>query len=119
MKSGCNFVIAVSVTAHLEHEFARNRPDTPTRKMKSPSALKTMLRSYLVQTVNMNSVGVQPADVVIEPEVSSVEIGDFAKTRDLSAIGEQTALNAIPKIKALLTQMDGLLFPTNSGDDAN
>jgi NTE family protein len=119
VKSGCNFVIAVSVTAHLKHEFARNRPDTPTSKMKPPSALKTMLRSYLVQSVNMNSVGVGPADVVIEPDVSGFEIGDFAKTRELSAIGEQTALKAIPKIKSLLAQMDGQLFPTNSSDDTN
>jgi predicted acylesterase/phospholipase RssA len=34
---GCNFVIAVSVTAKMEHEFARNRPDTPSEKMRSPS----------------------------------------------------------------------------------
>jgi predicted acylesterase/phospholipase RssA len=29
VRSGCNFVIAVSVTARLEPEFAHNRPDTP------------------------------------------------------------------------------------------
>ena len=28
-RKGCNFVIAVSVTAKMELEFANNRPDTP------------------------------------------------------------------------------------------
>lgn len=31
---GCNFVIAVSVTAKMEYEFARNRPDTPLERMR-------------------------------------------------------------------------------------
>ena len=34
---GCNFVIAVSVTARLESEFARNRPDTPMLSWSSDS----------------------------------------------------------------------------------
>ena len=111
VRNGCNFVIAVSVTAHLESEFAKNRLDTPTSKMRSPSTLQTMLRSYLVQSVNMNSVGVQPADVVIEPDVTTVEIADFEKTKELAAIGEQAAIEAMPKIKSGLRQLDAQLFP--------
>ena len=111
LRDGCNFVIAASVTAHLQHEFAENRPDTPTQKMRSPSTLQTMMRSYLVQSVNMNSVGIHPADVVIEPDVTSVNISDFGLTRELAALGEQAALGQISKIKSLLAQLDGQLFP--------
>lgn len=71
-----------------------------------------MLRSYLVQSVNMNSVGIQPADVVIEPHVTSIEISDFAKTRELVASGEEAAMRSIPRINSLLAQLDDQLFPS-------
>ncbi|MEK6248783.1 MAG: patatin-like phospholipase family protein, partial [Planctomycetales bacterium] len=110
VSGGCNFVIAVSVTAKMEHEFASNHPDTPDAKMRSPSTLQTALRSFLVQSVNMNSVGVQPADVVIEPDVTGFELSEFSRTDEISAIGETTAKLAIPKIGELLRQFDKKLF---------
>ncbi len=113
VRRGCNFVIAVSVTAHMAAEFASNRPDTPTDQMKTPSALQTILRSYLVQSVNMNSVGIQPADVVIEPNVSDVELSDFSRTKELAETGKRAAQEAIPKIKSLLAQLDPQLFPNH------
>ncbi|MCH2180937.1 MAG: patatin-like phospholipase family protein [Mariniblastus sp.] len=109
---GCNFVIAVSVTTRMQHEFAQNRPDTPTAKMKRASTLQTVLRSYLVQSVNMNSIGVQPADIVIEPDVSDFQLTEFAKTDQLSAVGEETALNSIQQIKEMLSHLDDRLYPS-------
>jgi predicted acylesterase/phospholipase RssA len=113
VRSGCNFVIAVSVTARLEPEFARNRPDTPTSKMASASILQTILRSYVVQSVNMHSFGVQPADVVIEPDATGVDLSEFSRTRELATIGEEAVLEVMPKIKSLLAQLDGQLFPSD------
>ena len=111
VSKGCNFVIAVSVTAKMEHEFGRNRPDTPTKHMKSPSVLQTILRSYLVQSSNMNSFGVDPADVVIEPDVTQFDLAEFSRTDELAVIGEAAALEAIPKINELLAGLDDRLFP--------
>ncbi len=108
---GCNFVIAVSVTAKMEMEFARNRPDTPVDNMKSPSTLQTILRTYLVQSASVNALGVQPADIVIEPDVTQFKLTDFVKTDKLSAVGESTTLAEIPKIKGLLLKLDPQLFP--------
>jgi predicted acylesterase/phospholipase RssA/CRP-like cAMP-binding protein len=110
VSSGCNFVIAVSVTAKMEHEFARNRPDTPAGEMRSPSTLQTVLRSFLVQSVNMNSIGVHPADVVVEPDVTGFDLSEFSRTDEIAAVGEATAKLAIPKIKELLQQLDAKLF---------
>jgi NTE family protein len=107
---GCNFVIAVSVTAKMEQQFAKNRPDTPTAKMKSASTLQTILRSYLVQSKNMNSVGVQPADVVIEPDVTEFELTEFNRTDELAAAGEKATLEVVPKIKKALAQLDHQMF---------
>jgi len=111
VKAGCNFVIAVSVTARLEQEFVKNRPETPTAEMSTASILQTILRSYVVQSVNMHSFGVQPADVVIEPDATGIDLSEFSRTRELATIGEAATLEAIPKIKTLLNQLDNRLFP--------
>lgn len=110
---GCNFVIAVSVTSQMKHEFASNHPDTPTSQMKKASSFQTILRTYLVQNVNMNSVGVQPADFVIEPDVSEFELTEFMRADEMAAIGETTALESILELKKLLAKIDRQLF----GDD--
>ena len=102
VSKGCNFVIAVSVTAKMDREFARNRPDTPISKMRSASTIQTILRSFLVQSTSVNAIGVQPADFVIEPDVSGFELTEFSRTDELAAIGEQATRNAIPQIKQLL-----------------
>ncbi len=113
VERGCNFVIAVSVTAKMEQVFARNRPDTPTSKMRRASTLQTILRSYLVQNKNMNSVGVQPADVVIEPDVTQFELTEFSRTDELAAEGEKATLEAVPRIKETLSQLDHKMFSPN------
>jgi predicted acylesterase/phospholipase RssA len=96
----------------MQHEFAKNRPGTPTSKMKRASTLQTVLRSYLVQSVNMNSIGVQPADMVIEPDVSEFQLTEFTKTDQLSAVGEATTLEVVQKIKGMLSQLDSQLYPS-------
>ncbi len=113
VSKGCNFVIAVSVTAKMEQEFAGNHPDTPTSKMKSASTLQTIMRTYLVQSVNMHSVGVEPADFVIEPDVTDFDSTEFMRADEMAAIGEKTTLDSIPQIKHLLAQVDNQLFASN------
>ena len=114
---GCNFVIAVSVTSQIKQEFARNQPETPTEKMRRASALNTIMRTYLVQNVNMNSVGVQPADLVIHPDVTEFDITEFTRAGEMAEIGKQTALQALPQIKRLLAQVDDRLFAENQASD--
>jgi len=111
--NGCNFVIAVSVTASMEQEFAKNRPDTPTSQMKPASAIKTILRTYVVQNVNMNSVGVAPADFVIQPDVTQFDITEFTRADEMAAIGKQTALESMPRLKELLAHYDKQLFASD------
>ncbi len=108
--SGCNIVIAVSVTAGVEKEFASNRPDTPTEKMKNASSLKTILRTYIVQNVNMNSVGVAPADLVIQPDVTAFDITEFTRADEMAVIGEQATLKSLPRLRSLLSRIDDKLY---------
>jgi predicted acylesterase/phospholipase RssA len=59
----------------------------------------------------MNAVGVQPADFVIEPDVTQFDLAAFERTDEMAAVGEQTTLQAIAGIKQLLSKLDNKLFP--------
>lgn len=107
---GCTFVIAVSVTAKMEKEFARNHPDTPAENMRSASTIQTVLRSLLVQSTSVNAIGVEPADLVIEPDLSGFELTEFTRADEMAVIGEQTTEESIPEIKRLLNRLDNQLF---------
>ncbi len=109
---GCNFVIASSVTANLEREFVGIRAGRSDQNYQSPSFLKVIMRGHLVQSFNMNAVGVQPADVVIEPDVTAFDLSEFERTDELAVVGEHTAVEAIAEIKRLLSKLDPELFPT-------
>ncbi|MHC1764540.1 MAG: patatin-like phospholipase family protein [Verrucomicrobiia bacterium] len=110
---GCNFIIAVSVTAKIERHFGGNHPNTPTARMRAPSTLKTLLRSLQVQNHSLNAIGVRAAEVTIEPDVTGFDLAEFMRAQELAAVGEQAALVQIPQIKQLLTRLDPELFPTN------
>lgn len=66
---GCNFVIASTVTAKLEKDFLGIR-SKKTRRARLFSSLQVMMRQNMIQSHSMNSVGVQPADFVIAPDVT-------------------------------------------------
>ena len=58
----------------------------------------------------MNSIGVQPADVVIEPDVTRFGMTEFSRSDELAAAGKSAALKEIPKIGDLLRRVDAELF---------
>jgi predicted acylesterase/phospholipase RssA len=107
---GCNFVIAVSVTSKLEARFCDISADGRTPSRTKPGMMPTIVRSLLVQNYNLNAFGVQPADLVIEPDVSSIDPAEFHRAKELAAIGEAAALEQVPKIRRLLNRLDPQLF---------
>ncbi len=110
ISQGCNLVIAVSVTTKIVTQFGANKPETPTLSMRIPSSLQTMLRTLEVQNVSLNAIGVQPAEVVIAPDVADFDLSEFMRAKELFALGEQAALVQIPKIQQLLARLDPVLF---------
>ena len=75
---GCNFVIAASVSAKLETRFCDISAEKPSPFGRRPGIMPTIMRSLLVQNYNLNAFGVQPADVVIEPDVTSIDPSQFS-----------------------------------------
>lgn len=95
----------------MESTFAQNRADTPLSEMHTPSTVQTLLRSHLVQSHHLHSIGVNPADVMIEPDVTAFEMSDFTRTAELAVVGERSVQAALPRIRKLLHKFDGALFP--------
>jgi predicted acylesterase/phospholipase RssA/CRP-like cAMP-binding protein len=108
---GCNFVIAVSVTAKMEKEFCAITPDTRAPAGRKPSAVQTILRSLLVQNHSLNAQGVRPADVVIETDVCGFDLTAFTRAEEMAAIGRAAGLDALPRIRQLLARLDPHVFP--------
>jgi predicted acylesterase/phospholipase RssA/CRP-like cAMP-binding protein len=108
---GCNFVIAASVSGKMETEFCHIKSESPAPPRKKPGILPTLLRSWLVQHNNLHSLGVQPADVVIDTDATRFDLAEFSRAKELAAAGAAAALEQVPKIQRLLHRLDPRLFP--------
>ena len=48
------------------------------------STIQVIMRQNMIQGFNMNSVGVQPADFVIAPDVTSFDISEFTRADEMA-----------------------------------
>jgi predicted acylesterase/phospholipase RssA len=107
---GCNFVIASTVTAKLEKEFEEIRSRLSGNFF---STLQVIMRQTIVQDYKMNSVGVQPADFVIAPDVTSFDISEFTRVDEMALIGEMTTNANGAKLGKMLSRLDSRLFESS------
>ena len=105
-EKGCNFVIAVDVLAKIEAQFGKIRPDTPAEQAKAPNVMQTILRTYAVQSHNMNAVGIQPADIRVEPNVCEFGMAEFTRAAEMAQVGEKALEHYLPRIQTLLTSLE-------------
>jgi NTE family protein len=104
---GCNFVIASTVTAKLEKDFEGISSRFTGRFL---STIQVIMRQTMVQDYNMNSVGVQPADFVVAPDVTSFDISEFTRVEEMARIGEATTDASVAKLRKMLSRLDAKLF---------
>lgn len=107
--AGCNFVIAVSVTAKMERVFGAITPGAAASSRR-PGVIQTLLRSLLVQNHSLNAFGVQPADVMIAPDVTGFDLAAFTRAGEMAVIGAAAAAEQVPRIRQLLARLDPQLF---------
>jgi predicted acylesterase/phospholipase RssA/CRP-like cAMP-binding protein len=110
---GCNFVIASTVTAKLEKEFMGLPQKEQSRGRSFFTTVQVILRQTMIQGYNMNAVGVQPADFVIAPDVTSFDISEFTRADEMAAIGEATTNAAIAPLCKMLNKLDPQLFSSS------
>jgi NTE family protein len=110
---GCNFVIASSVTANLEKDFVGIRSRGPSISRRFFSTIQVIMRQNMIQGFNMNSVGVEPADFVLAPDVTSFDISEFTRADEMALIGETTTNATIEKLRTMLSKLDPKLFESS------
>ena len=108
---GCNFVIASTVTAQLEKDFEGISSRFTGR---FSSTIQVIMRQTMVQGYKMNSVGVQPADFVLAPDVTSFDISEFTRVEEMARIGEATTDASVAKLRQMLSRLDVKLFGTGA-----
>jgi predicted acylesterase/phospholipase RssA len=107
---GCNFVIASTVTAKLEKDFMGIRSKKSSGVGKMASTIQVILRQAMIQSYSMNAIGVEPADFVIAPDVTSFDISQFTRADEMAVIGEKMTAETAHQLKAMLSKLDPKLF---------
>ena len=114
---GCNFVIASTVTAKLEKDFAGLRSQDSSLRAETVSSIKVIMRQHMIQGRKMNAVGIQPADFVIAPDVTSFDLSEFARADEMARIGEATTKATVGNLRKMLNKLDSKLFELSATKD--
>jgi NTE family protein len=109
-EGGADFVVGVDVSSHVRNEFAGNRPDMPTVKMRNASALDTLFRIFESLAHNIGKMRNRAVDFWIKPDTSHFGLAEFHRTTEIAAVGEAAAVGAIAELKQRLAELEKRLL---------
>jgi predicted acylesterase/phospholipase RssA/CRP-like cAMP-binding protein len=109
-ESGVDFVVGVDVSSRVRNEFAGNRPDMPTVKMRDASALDTLFRIFETQAHNIGKLRNRAVDFWIKPDTSQFGLAEFHRTKEIAAVGEAAALDSISELRGRLVELEKRLL---------
>ncbi len=109
-ESGADFVVGVDVSSHVRPEFAGNRPDMPTGKMRDASALDTLFRIFESQAHDIGKLRNRAVDFWIKPDISGFGLAEFHRTAEIAAVGEAAAHATIAELKQRLVELESRLL---------
>ena len=89
---GADVVIAVDISSGVE----RTQPE---------GTIETILQAINIMYSKLGSIQASQADVVIRPKVSHIGSADFSKKHEAILEGEKAAIEALPQIMNIITQL--------------
>ena len=89
---GADVVIAVDISSAVD----RTQPE---------GTIDTILQSINIMYSKLSSIQLAKADVVIKPKVAHIGSADFSKRHEAILEGEKAAIEALPQITAIVTQL--------------
>ena len=97
-RMGATVVIAVDISSDLDSTVPKGTIDT-------------ILQSVNIMYAKISAAQLQRADVVIRPRVGHIGSGEFEKRHEAILEGERAAIEAMPRLRELLSQLraDGRL----------
>ena len=100
-RMGADFIIAVNVIPDI-HDRVGRVGEEGMANFKEPNIINIMMQSMYIGTYLLVRSSLEGADIVIEPEMAGIGVGDFHRARECILQGELAAQNSIPEIKKLL-----------------
>ncbi|MBS0210778.1 MAG: patatin-like phospholipase family protein [Planctomycetes bacterium] len=107
---GADFVIGVDVSSRVRTEFAGNRPNMPTSKMRDASALDTLFRIFESQAHNLGKMRNRAVDFWIKPDTSGFGLAEFHRTAEIAAVGQAAAREIVAELKQRLVDLEQRLL---------
>lgn len=98
---GADFIIAVNVIPEVA-ERARRVDKGQAEGSKEPNIIQVIMQSIYIGVYVLVRSSVEEADIVIEPQVAHIGVGDFRRTQECIRQGELAAQDSIPEIKRRL-----------------
>lgn len=97
-RMGATVVIAVDISSDLDSTVPKGTVDT-------------ILQSINIMYAKISAAQLQRADVIVRPRVGHIGSGEFEKRHEAILEGERAAIEVMPRIKELLSQLraDGRL----------
>jgi len=95
-RMGADFIIAVNVIPDINDRVQQ------AKDFKEPNIINIIMQSIYIGSYAMVGSSREGADIVIEPKMIGIGVGDFHRARECILQGELAAQNSIPEIKKLL-----------------
>jgi predicted acylesterase/phospholipase RssA/CRP-like cAMP-binding protein len=109
-ESGADFVVGVDVSSRVRPEFAGNRPDMPTERMRNAGALDTLFRIFESLAHNMGKFRNRAVDFWIKPDTSRFGLAEFHRTAEIADAGKAAARDAMAELKQRLVELEAGLI---------
>jgi predicted acylesterase/phospholipase RssA len=109
-ESGVDFVVGVDVSSHVRNEFAGNRPDMPTTKMRNAGSIDTLFRIFESQAHSIGKLRNRAVDFWIRPDTSSFGLAEFHRTAVIADAGRTAAQASISELKQRLIDLEKRLL---------
>ncbi len=109
-EAGVDFVVGVDVSSHVRNEFAGNRPDMPTLKMRNAGSIDTLFRIFESQAHNIGKLRNRAVDFWIKPDTSSFGLAEFHRTSEIAAAGQTAAQASVADLKQRLIELEKRLL---------
>jgi predicted acylesterase/phospholipase RssA/CRP-like cAMP-binding protein len=114
-ENGTDFVVGVDVSSHVRPEFAGNRPDMPTIKMRNVGSIDTLFRIFESQAHNIGKLRNRAVDFWIKPDTSIYGLAEFHRTSEIANAGKIAAQHCTTELKQRLVDLEKrLVSQTNS-----
>jgi predicted acylesterase/phospholipase RssA/CRP-like cAMP-binding protein len=109
-ENGADFVVGVDVSSHIRDEFAGNRPDMPTQKMRKVGSVDTIFRIFESQSHNLGKLRNRAVDFWIKPDTSLYGLAEFHRAAEIAAAGQTAAQATVADLQHRLTELEKHLF---------